>query len=226
MCLLMLRPLEPTAADYLIRPYQSQDRQAVRRIAYATAFFGNSAKAFFDGEQFLEDSLTSYYLDYEPESCFVAESQGKVIGYLIGSRDYRALEKRSQGKVLSGLFAQLIFQGVIFKKKNFIFMLKLLRSFLRGELNVPDFSGRYPACLHINLAEGFRNFGIGRRLMETFLDYLSRQGVKGVHLATFSEDAGRFYQRMGFILLHTEKRSYFDHLLTKEVFCYTYGKKI
>jgi len=212
--------------DIVIRHYQLTDRGAVRRIAYDTAFFGNSAEVFFDSRELLEDLLTSYYLDHEPESCFVAESQGRVIGYLIGSKDYLALGKRAQGKVLPRLLGKSILQGALLKRKNFIFIIKLMRSFFRGELSSPDFSREYPAVLHINLADGFRNLGIGSRLMDAFFGYLARQKVKGVHLATFSENARRFYQRQGFTLLHTAKRTYFAYLLAKEVFCYTYGKKI
>lgn len=212
--------------DIAIRHYQLSDREPVRRIAYDTAFFGNSAAAFIDGREFLEGLLTDYYLDYEPESCFVAVFQEKVIGYLIGSKNYPALAKRGQGKVLPGFLRQVIFKGLLFRKKNFIFAIKLIRSFFRGELSSPDFSLSYPAVLHINLRDGFRNLGIGRRLMELFMNYLAQQKVKGAHLATLSEDAGRFYQKLGFNLLYTAKRSYFDHLTAKEVFCYTYGKKI
>lgn len=63
-----------------------------------------------------------------------------------------------------------------------------------------DYSGQYPAHLHIDLLPEIQGKGLGRRLIMTLLDTLRRKGVKGLHLGTQekNKDACAFYEKMGF----------------------------
>lgn len=205
-----------------IRPYSQNDRDSVRQIAWDTAFFGGSAAVFFENKEVFTDFLTCYYIDYEPQSCFVAAAGDEVIGYLIGAKDTKAKRR--------GLFPKILFkaikQGVFFRKKNLHFILSCLKSLMRGEFKSPDFSCEYPATMHINIKERFRSQGIGAKLITVYLDYLKKEKVKGLHLATLSEKAARFYEKLGFVLLHRAKRSYFDHIVSGPVYCNVYGKKL
>ncbi len=74
-------------ADFVIRPYQGKDREAIRKIAFDTAFMGEPAEVFFTDQEVLADILTDYFTDHEPESLFVAESGGAIVGYLLGAKD-------------------------------------------------------------------------------------------------------------------------------------------
>lgn len=215
-----------TAAEVIIRKYQPADRQEVRRIAFDTSFVGDPGDKFFDDKEILADFLTKYYLDYEPESCFVAESSKRVIGYLIGSKDTLASEKISKSKILPKLLFKAFARNIFFKKKTATFIFNCLVSFFKKELSAPDFSREYPATLHINLEEGFRSQGIGAKLIAAYLDYLAKEKIKGVHFATLSERAARFYEKLGFVLLFKKERSYFRNILHKNITCYIYGKKL
>ena len=64
--------------QYLIRPYQKEDRPSVRRISCETAFLDADLHDFFSDEEILADALTLYFTDYEPESCFVAELEEQI----------------------------------------------------------------------------------------------------------------------------------------------------
>ena len=86
--------------DVVIRQYRKQDREFVRSIAWDTAFFGSPAEIFFSEKKILADFLTLYFTDYEPESCFVAENQGRVVGYLIGAKSKSILCGTFQFKIL------------------------------------------------------------------------------------------------------------------------------
>jgi len=209
-----------------IRRYRKEDRDFVRKIAWGTAFRGERADIFFAGKDILMDFLTQYFTDYEPESCFVAEVDGRVIGYLIGAKNAVVLEKIYRAKILPSLLFRLIMSGGIFKKKNMVFLFHCLRSFLRKEFTMPDFSKEYPATLHINLEENFRNAGIGSRLISTYLDYLLKERICGVRLATMSDKAGEFFVNHGFHLLHKGRRSYFRSIMHKDIPIYIYGKKL
>ncbi|MFA5157398.1 MAG: GNAT family N-acetyltransferase [Candidatus Omnitrophota bacterium] len=207
--------------EIIIRPYAGKDRDAVRQIAFDTAFLGEPGSAFFDSREMLADFLTDYFIDYEPQSCFVAESGGEVIGYLLGAKDSACPRPGLAGKLL----LKAVKQNIIFNRKNAAFIFRCLTSFFRGEFKAPDFSREYPATLHINIKDGFRSQGIGAKLIGVYLDYLKKEKIKGVHFATLSERAANFYERLGFTLLHKAKRSYFNSILHKDVFCYIYGKR-
>jgi GNAT superfamily N-acetyltransferase len=59
---------------------------------------------------------------------------------------------------------------------------------------------RYPAHLHINLAEPFRNRGIGARLITSFAGRAAAAGACGMHVVTGKAMRNvRFYERCGFI---------------------------
>jgi hypothetical protein len=78
-----------TDVSFLIRPYGPADRPAVRRICEDTADRGAPLAWLRQDREFVVDLVTRYYTDYEPESTWVAESDGRVIGYLTAALDNR-----------------------------------------------------------------------------------------------------------------------------------------
>jgi len=210
--------------EIVIRKYADRDRDSIRNIACETAFMGRPAEMFIADRDVLADFLTSYFTDYEPESCFVSESDGRVIGYLIGAKDEIRLKTIFRSKIVMPLLIKSITNGMILKKKNMVLALSFLSSFLIGDFKEPDFTEEYPAILHINVLEKFRVMGIGSRLISAYLDYLRKERVRGVHLGTISEEAGIFFISQGFHLLHKGTRSYFRHILHRDISVYIYGK--
>jgi len=213
-------------AEVIIRHFQQTDRLYVRELAWNTAFLGEPASAFFGDKEILADILTSYFTDYEPGSCFIAESDNKVVGYLLGAKNTAAMDKVAELKIAPRLLAKSLVNGVFFKKKNIILAFRLLVSFLKGEFRMPDFSREYPATLHINLDRNSRNLRIGSKLMDYYLEYLAGESIPGVYLATMSDKASGFFKKQGFNLLHKGRRSYFRHILHKDVPLYVYGKRL
>lgn len=57
----------------------------------------------------------------------------------------------------------------------------------------------YPAHFHVNVRPGWRDHGLGRRLVDRFAEDCRSDGLPGVHLVTavFARNVG-FYQRAGF----------------------------
>jgi len=212
--------------EIIIRKYRQEDRQAVRDIAWQTAFMGVSADAYFTDKEVLSDFLTLIFTDFEPESSFVACKGDEAIGYLIGSRDIGALMKRHGAGIGLRLIFKALFRGVFFRKKNLVFIRSILRSLFKGELKEPDLSAEYPATLHINLCDGFRAGGIGSRLISAYFGYLRQGGVSGVHLATFSEKASVFFRKQGFNLVFEGHRSYFRYIIGKDSVISVFGKKL
>jgi len=212
--------------DILIRNFSAGDRQAVREIAWETAFIGESGDIFFSGREILADFLTLYFTDYEPQSCFVAEYSGRVVGYLIGSDNVFKLEEVFRKKIFLRLAAGFVCSGGMFKRKNILAVLNFLASFLKGEFSMREVRKEYPATLHINLRKAFRGRGAGAKLIAVYEDYLRRRNIPGVYLATMSEASGKFFLKQGFYLLAEYPRSYFYYILKRNIKVYIYAKKL
>ena len=211
---------------FVIRKYDSRDRPAVRRICCQTALMGEPSAVFFDDDETFADALTSYFTDYEPESCFVAEYDNKVIGYLLGAKDVGRIDKIFADKISVSLFTKVLRRGVFFHKKNLKFLFRVFLSVMKGEFKTPVFAKDYPATLHINIIKEYRMAGIGSKLIDAYLDYLRALAVKGVHFATMSDNAGQFFSKLNFQLLFQGQRSYFRYFLGKNVPVYIYGMQI
>ncbi|MBF0569335.1 MAG: GNAT family N-acetyltransferase [Candidatus Omnitrophica bacterium] len=211
--------------DTVIRKYRFSDRQTVRRISLETAMMGQPAAAFFDGNEVFADALTLYFTDHEPESCFVAQVDGKVVGCLTGARDTRCMDELSGRKILWPLLWKAACSGIFLKGRNIRVLLRSLWLALGGGFFLPDFYQDYPATLHINVLDGYRASGVGGKLMEAYLSYLQGEKVRGVRMATMSEQAGHFFQTQGFSFLYRSTRPYFREVLKRDVPFLIYGKK-
>ena len=185
----------------VIRQYTTKDRPMIRQISCKTAFMGEPSAVFFDDDEIFADALTVYFTDYEPESCFVAEYDDKVVGYLLGAKDVRRMDKIFTDKIAMPLFIKVLRRGVLIRKKNVKFLSRVILSLVKGEFKTPAFSKDYPATLHININKDCRMAGIGSKLINAYLDYLRAQEVKGVHFATMSDKAGQFFSKLNFQLL-------------------------
>lgn len=62
-----------------------------------------------------------------------------------------------------------------------------------------DHFAAYPAHFHVNVRPGWREHGLGRRLVDRFAEDCRADGLPGVHLVTavFARNA-EFYRRAGF----------------------------
>lgn len=215
-----------TRNEISIRPYKKIDKAGLRKISIETVFMGDSGQMFWDDKEILADWLTHYYLEFEPESSFIAEYQNKIVGYLMGCLNTKRYHKILNQRTVPLLFLKSLCRGMFLKVKVWRFIYYSLRSFLRREFRRPDFSLEYPAHLHINIEAQFRKRGIGTRLIEVFFSYLRSKGIKGLHAWTMTEGGKNLFKSLGFNLLYSQKVTYFDYILNKELSLSCWGKKI
>ncbi len=211
-------------SEIIVRTYNPEDREAVRTLYCETAFLGRPVEVFLEGREILADLMTLYYTDYEPESLFVAEAQGKVVGYLTGCKDTAKKFAVFSKKIFPKTLWKFIKSGLMFNKKNLKFLWGSFKSLFKGQLFQPKIPKIYPAHLHINIEEGFRRSGAGEKLMNAYFDYLRKNDVPGIHLSTFSDLGRNFFAKMGFVLLWEGRTSQFRHIVHEDVKLSTFGK--
>lgn len=68
--------------------------------------------------------------------------------------------------------------------------------------DLADLTRAYPAHLHVNLHQEYRNGGLGGRLIDRFADDARAAGAIGMHVVTGAQSRNRtFYAREGFVPL-------------------------
>ncbi|MDO9395272.1 MAG: N-acetyltransferase [Herbiconiux sp.] len=170
-------------AEPLLRPYDAArpaDRAAVLDICVRTGAAGADASGLVDPRQ-LTDRYATPYLELEPSWAVLAEVDGAVQGYLLGTPDTWGFAARF-GAWPSSL-------GPAEQAEHVANML------------VPECEA-YPAHLHVDLLPVAQGRGIGRALVEHFVTRLERDapGAGGVHLGVDPANTGAlaFYPRLGF----------------------------
>ncbi|MBI5116757.1 GNAT family N-acetyltransferase [Candidatus Poribacteria bacterium] len=202
----------------IIRKYRPEDREAVRRICYDTGLMGDPIDLYFGCYELFADYWMNYYTDCEPESAFVAELDGRVIGYLVGCLDTSRQEAIQKTAVLPRIRKKLFTLGYKIDRRFFKFMWRYVRTMWRNEFADEPTDG-YPAHLHMNLAEGYRSGGVGSRLIAAFLDYLRANNVKGLHLGTTSHNklAVPFYKKWGFRLVSRYPFTMYEGMVPEKI---------
>jgi hypothetical protein len=211
-----------------IRPYQPQDRADVRRIFLDTAFHGRSYRHFFDDGEWLADIMTAAYTDAAPQSVFVAENENGVIGYLTGTLDSSALTIAWRQLLLKRVIVGFFKGGTWKSARAWKFFLRGFWSFLHGEQYQPhDLWARFPAHFHINISDGQRGGGTGRRLAEAFFEHMRENGVLAVHIRTSTpEPRQRFFESIGFRILMSRKLRLWSYLGEPPLHLITYGQNL
>ncbi|WP_291048254.1 GNAT family N-acetyltransferase [Herbiconiux sp.] len=159
------------------------DRQAVLSICVLTGDAGRDATGLGDPRE-LTERYAAPYLDLEREHAWVAEREGRVLGYLLAAADTASFAARFEARPSPLLNADA-------RGRHAADMLR-------------SADEEYPAHLHVDLLPEGQGSGFGRRLVEHCLEQLAAEGVPGVHLVVDprNEGAQAFYARVGF----TERR--------------------
>ncbi|MBL8013516.1 MAG: GNAT family N-acetyltransferase [Candidatus Omnitrophica bacterium] len=212
-------------SDVIIRPYRPSDRVIIRKINYETSFL-HQPHLFCDDPEIVADALTRYYTDFEPEACFVAEVNGQVIGYVIGTLNIRKMNREYLGRILLPVLGKALWRGVLFHPKTLAFAYHSLKSYLKGEFRVPDFSHQYPSTFHINVRDGYRGQRVGSRLILRAVQLLYDKNVPGVQFSTMSQDPNDFFISMGFHIVYDSRRTFLKYALGRETPFYLFGMSV
>lgn len=168
-----------------IRPYQPKDFERMRKICYETSSGFESEK----GRIALFATYCDYYVNEEPDHCFVAVNENdEAIGYIICAPDSERYERVFMEKYAPRL-----------KKASPVrYFFHLVNEWLCRKVKED-----YPAHLHIDILEQGQRKGLGTALMDTLTAHLKDIGVKGVYLTCGSSNVKgvNFYKKYGFKVL-------------------------
>jgi hypothetical protein len=173
-----------------IRPFEEKDRNDVRRICRDTGLRGKPTRLFCEDEEIAPLLFVDYYLDYEPDACFVVEVGGRVVGYQVGSLDTRRQQRIMRTKVYPRVAVRLLRNLLCFRyrqKNTYRTLWWIVSRSWRERLKAPI--DRYPAHCHWNMLEGYRSRHLGYRVSLAFRRHVLEHGIRGIH-ATVIEPEG------------------------------------
>ncbi|KAB8169673.1 GNAT family N-acetyltransferase [Streptomyces sp. 3MP-14] len=180
-----------------IRGYRPSDRDDLADICVRTAHAGEDATGRYAEPEIFPAIFATPYAELEPELVFVADNGERAIGYILGTADstrfYADFRDRWLPTVADRFPAPT--PPVTGQDDGLRYLLHHAEDML-----VPEIAAEYPAHLHIDLLPEGQRQGLGRRLMETFVNALRERGVPALHLSMnpANTNARAFYDRIGF----------------------------
>lgn len=180
-----------------IRPFRAGDEPAISDICVRTADDGADATGLLDDDGLWPAVFALPYVARHPDLAFVAEVDGRVVGYVVGTDDTRRFEEWFAAEWWPVAGAGWPRAGAMSARQAEV----LAYADARGGAGA--YADDHPAHLHIDLLPEAQGRGLGRRLIETFADALRGRGVPGVHLVASAGNTGAaaFYPRVGFVPL-------------------------
>jgi ribosomal protein S18 acetylase RimI-like enzyme len=182
-----------------IRPVIKQDTPSLYQIALRTGDAGQDATALHKDPKLIGHIYAAPYAIFEPKSCFVAEDDEGVAGYIVGTRNTVAFDERLERDWWPLLRPQYEDPSdVPFDE----WTPDQLRAFLiHHPAKTPQrIVDTYPSHLHINLLPRLQGQKLGYAMIDKFLQAMDMAGSRGVHLGVSpsNERAIRFYRNYGF----------------------------
>ena len=178
-----------------IRRASRDEAPALYEICLRTADSGADATGLYSHRELPGDVWAIPYLLFAPDHAFVLDADGTVLGYVVGTPDTDAFERRLDAEWWPELRKK--YSGWTVQAERDANDLDRLAAPPRTD---PGLVARYPAHLHINILPTLQSAGFGRKLIETELRALRAAGASGVHLGCGlrNERAIGFYRHTGF----------------------------
>ena len=223
-----MRPLDRRTRnpDYITRPYEKRDREQIRRICCETGFLGDPIDAVFNDRDLFADYLTRYYTDIEPESSWVGEKDGVVVGYLLSCKRWHLHRRWSVWNAMR-LAVKTVWRLLCGRydaqSRKFLGWI-LFRGWRESPWTPPD-----AAHFHFNSLKGHRKMGIARDLIVTLLEDLKKNGVRRVYgqMVTYEDRrTERLYEYLGWKVVDKKRISKYDGTLAKELYLTTIIKEL
>jgi len=183
----------------MIRPFRSDDLDALYRISLATGHAGGDASHLYADPRLMGHIYAAPYALLEPRLALVVEDGDGVAGFAVGTTDTMAWERRLERNWWPALreryaLAEADAAGWTPDQRR-AFMIH------RPALTPPAVARPYPAHLHLNLLPRLHGRGVGTSLFDRWTSVASTRGAKALHVAVNRANIGaaKFWRKMGFV---------------------------
>lgn len=165
-----------------IRPYTEKDKENIRHVCIETA----GCRDKDDSEkQFILRLYCDYYIEKEPENCFVlADDNDDAVGYIMCSENFRSYKKNFRPYLKD--IADISFFKYLYANGEII-------------AHLPA-SKKCNAHMHIDILPDYQAKGYGSLMLDTLKNHLKAKHINGLMLVVgnHNKNAVRFYKKNGF----------------------------
>jgi GNAT superfamily N-acetyltransferase len=210
----------------IIRPYRQEDKPRIREICADTGWLGNPIDPVFEDRELFAEFLTTYYLDYEPDSCWVAEKDGTLIAYAIGSvrpELQRSVSKKIAWRIGLKGFWRLMTGRYGKASRKFIWWI-IFQSNKEEPKSLPQASH-----LHWNMDPDARGTEIGRTFLKIFIAHSLNHGIRemfGHMTVPPGKRSTRIFERMGWQEIDRKEQTKFRDYMDEPVYTITIYRKL
>jgi ribosomal protein S18 acetylase RimI-like enzyme len=163
---------------------------------------GAPIENIFPDRQVAEDMLTKYYTDYEPQSTFVAISEGRLIGYINGCMDNRRYGLVMCWILIPALLIKAFKRGLFFRSEIHQLLRGALKNWRRAFSWRKKSFHSHQGHLHIGIAAEARGQHVGANLVKTLVEHAAKCGITELAATVHdgNKEATAFFEKQGFAL--------------------------
>jgi GNAT superfamily N-acetyltransferase len=182
-----------------IRPFRSDDLDALYRISLATGHAGGDACHLYADPRLMGHIYAAPFALLEPQLALVVEDGEGVAGFAVGTTDTREWERRLELSWWPALRERYAMPA---EADATGWTPDQRRAFMihRPTLTPPLVALSYPAHLHLNLLPRLHGRGVGRKLFERWTSVANARGATTLHVAANQANIGaaKFWRKIGF----------------------------
>lgn len=209
------------SSKVIVRSFEEKDRESIRAICKQTGQKGHPTRLFFEDEEIVPILFADYYMDYEPESCFVAEVDGRVVGYEVGCKNTRRKIRLLQTKIYPRLCLRILCKILTLqyrKRQTYQTLWWIISRSWSESFRLP--LDEYPGHAHFNVDVSYRSGGLGQRLNHTFRKHLLEKGVRGIHVIIREEEgkddlSSYLCRELGYKILSIKRNTVWENITGK-----------
>jgi GNAT superfamily N-acetyltransferase len=183
-----------------IRPFRSDDLDALYRISLATGLAGGDASHLYGDPRLMGHIYAAPYALLEPQLALVVEDSDGVAGFAVGTTNTTAWESTLEQNWWPALRERYAMPA---EEDATRWTPDQRRAFMihRPALTPPVVALPYPAHLHLNLLPRLQGRGVGTTLFDRWTSLASARGAKALNVAVNRANIGGagFWRKMGFV---------------------------
>ena len=182
-----------------IRPFRSDDLEALYRISLATGLAGGDASPLYADPRLLGHIYAAPYALLEPQLALVVEDGEGVAGYAVGTTDTTAWEQKLEQAWWPSLRERYAMPAEA-DASGWTHDQRRAFTIHRPAATPRAVALPYPAHLHMNLLPRLQRRGVGTTLFDRWTTVARARGATAVHVAINRANTGgaEFWTKMGF----------------------------
>ncbi len=181
-----------------IRKYHPSDIISLYKICLLTSNKGKDVEIFKEEPDLLGHLFVGPYVTFEPDLCFVLTKDYEPCGYILGTKNSESFYHKCEESWFNPLRKRYLLP-----EQTDTSRLALVKRVLHKGHKPKDNFEFYPAHLHIDILPIAQGKGMGKMLMNEFINELKSKKVPGLHLEVgkSNKNAIQFYKHYGFDII-------------------------